>query len=111
MNEEIIEEFNEKFATVEEALKYIADSQAKSEFIRKRENVEFSKKMAEMRELQEQNQRQNQLQTEKIQRQIEQTQRHLDHITKVLRFSIEEYEFQEEKLEKAGEILISKRKK
>ena len=30
MNEEIVEEFNEKFASVEEALKYIADSQAKS---------------------------------------------------------------------------------
>ncbi len=38
MNEEIIEEFNEKFATVEEALKYIADSQAKSEFIHKRDH-------------------------------------------------------------------------
>ena len=93
MNEEIVEEFNEKFATIEEALKYIADSQAKSEFIRKRENVEFNKKMVEL-----------------VKRQ-EQTQRHLDHITKVLRFNIEEYEFQEEKLEKAGEILISKRKR
>ena len=93
MNEEIVEEFNEKFATIEEALKYIADSQAKSEFIRKQENVEFNKKMVEL-----------------VKRQ-EQTQRHLDHITKVLRFNIEEYEFQEEKLEKAGEILISKRKR
>ena len=93
MNEEIVEEFNEKFATIEEALKYIADSQAKSEFIRNRENVEFNKKMVEL-----------------VKRQ-EQTQRHLDHITKVLRFNIEEYEFQEEKLEKAGEILISKRKR
>ena len=92
MNEEIVEEFNEKFATVEEALKYIADSQAKSEFIRKRENIKSSKEFAEIRELQKQ------------------TQRHLDHITKVLRFNIEEYEFQEEKLEKAGKILISKRK-
>ena len=93
MNEEIIEEFNEKFATVEEALKYIADSQAKSEFIRKRENAVHNKEIAEIRGLQKQ------------------TQRHLEHITKVLRFNIEEYEFQEKKLEKAGEILISKRKK
>lgn len=92
MNEEIIEEFNEKFATVEEALKYIADSQAKSEFIHKRENMKHDKEIAEIRELQKQ------------------TQRHLDHITKVLRFNIEEYEFQEKKLEKAGKILISKRK-
>jgi hypothetical protein len=100
MDEEIVEEFNEKFASVEEALKYIADSQAKSEFIRKRENTEFRKRveksekeMAEIRALQKQ------------------TQKHLDHITKVLRFNIEEYEFQEEKLEKAGKILSSKRKK
>ncbi len=92
MNEEIIEEFNEKFATVEEALKYIADSQAKSEFIHKRDYAKHDKDIAEIRELQKQ------------------TQRHLDHITKVLRFNIEEHEFQEEKLEKAGEILIRKRK-
>ncbi len=100
MNEEIVEEFNEKFATVEEALKYIADSQAKFEFIRKRENAEFSKKIAKIVQLQEQNDHQ-----------IAKTQRQLDHITKVLRFNIEEYEFQEEKPEKAGEILIRKRKK
>ena len=93
MNEEIIEEFNEKFRSVEEALKYIADSQAKSEFIRKLENAEFSKKMEEMREMQER------------------TQRQLDHITKVLRFNVEELEFQEEKLEKAGEALSHKREK
>ena len=86
MNEEIVEEFNEKFASVEEALKYIADSQAKSEFIHKRD-------IAEIRKLQEQ------------------TQRHLNHITKVLRFNIEEYEFQEEKLTEAGEALSRKRKK
>ena len=92
MNEEIVEEFNEKFATVEEALKYISDSQAKSEFIHKRDHAVHNKEIAEIRKLQDR------------------TQRHLDHITKVLRFSIEEYEFQEDKLEKAGEILISKRK-
>ncbi len=100
MNEESFEEFNEKFASVEEALQYIADSQAKSEFIHKRENVEFRKRaeksekeIAEIRELQKQ------------------TQKHLDYITKVLRFNIEEYEFQEEKLEKAGKILARKREK
>ena len=43
MNEEIIEEFNEKFNGVEEALKYIADSQAEKEFIRKQESAEFRK--------------------------------------------------------------------
>ena len=86
MDEEIIEEFNEKFATVEEALKYIADSQAKSEFSHKRD-------MSEIRRLQES------------------TQRHLNHITKVLRFNIEEYEFQEDKITEAGKVLSRKRKK
>lgn len=92
MNEEIIEEFNERFATIEEALKYIADSQAKSEFISKRESARHDKEVAEIRAIQEK------------------TQRHLDHITKVLRFSIEEYEFQEEKLVEAGKVLSRKRK-
>ena len=100
MNEEIIEEFNERFNSVEEALKYIADSQAESEFIRKRENAEFRKKMEEMREMQE-----------RTQRQIEQTERHLNHITKVLRFNVEELEFQEEKLEEAGSALSRQREK
>lgn len=93
MNEEIIEEFNERFNSVEEALKYIAGSQAESEFIRKRDNAEFNKKIEEMRELQER------------------TQRQLDHITKVLRFNVEELEFQEEKLDEAGQALSRKRDK
>ena len=93
MNEEIVEEFNETFATVEAAWKYIADSQAKSEFVCKRENAESRKDFAEIRELQKQ------------------TQRHLDHITKVLRFNIEEYDFQEDKLVEAGKVLSRKRKK
>lgn len=100
MNEEIIEEFNEKFAGVEEALKYIADSQAKSEFIRKRENAEFRKNIDEMLELQG-----------RIQQQSEKTQRQLDHITKVFRFSVEELEFREGKLEKTGKALSRKREK
>ncbi len=86
MNEEIVEEFNEKFATVEETLKYIADSQAKAEFIHKRD-------MAEIRASQDR------------------TQHHLEHITKVLRFNIEEYEFQEEKITEAGKVLSRKRKR
>jgi len=93
MDEEIIEEFNERFATVEEALNYIANSQAKSEFIHKRDIAQHKKQMAEIGRLQES------------------TQRHLDHITKVLRFNIEEYEFQEHKITEAGKILTRKRKK
>lgn len=93
MNEEVIEEFNERFNTIEEALKYIANSQAKSEFIRKRHSAKHDKEIAEIRALQDK------------------TQKQLDHITKVLRFNIEEYEFQEEKLTEAGKILSRKRKK
>ncbi len=93
MKKEIVEKFNEKFATIEETFKYIADSQAKSEFISKRESARHDRDIAEMRELQKQ------------------TQIHLDHITKVLRFNIEEYEFQEEKLSEAGKVLSRKRKK
>ena len=93
MKEEIIEEFNEKFATIEEALKYIANSQAKSEFIHKKE-------ITEIRELQKQ-----------TQLKIDQTQKQLDHITKVLRFNIEEYEFQEDKIVEAGKVLSRERKK
>lgn len=105
MDEEIIEEFNERFATVEEALKYIADSQAKAEFIHKRD----SKRFAEEQKQYEQRQKESEQRLDRIERLQEQTQRHLDHITKVLRFNIEEYEFQEDKLRKAGEILSRKR--
>lgn len=100
MNEETVEEFKERFATVEEALKYIADSQAKSEFIRKRDIAELLARQ----ERTEQN-------FERMERNLAETQQHLNHITKVLRFNIEEYEFQEEKITEAGKVLSSKRKK
>jgi hypothetical protein len=41
----------------------------------------------------------------------ERTQRQLNHINKVLRFNVEELDFREEKLEKAGEALSRKRDK
>jgi hypothetical protein len=93
MNEEIIEEFNEKFNGVEDALKYIAESQAKSEFIRKRDQAQFRNDIDEIKELQAR------------------TQKQLDYITKDLRFMVEELEFQEDKLEKAGDALSRKREK
>ncbi len=93
MEEENIEEFNERFATIEETLKYIADSQAKYEFISKQAGVKHDKEIAEIRASQDR------------------TQKHLEHITKVLRFNIEEYEFQEDKITKPGEILTRKRKR
>ncbi len=60
------EEFNERFETIEQGLKYINDSQAKSEFIRKKEQVEWRKHFEEMQKIQEN------------------TQRHLNHITKIV---------------------------
>jgi len=111
MNEKNVEEFNEKFATVEAALQYVADSQAKSEFIHKRDNIAFSKKMAEIakrqektQQLIEQNERQIQRHLDETQRQIDKTQRQLNHITLVLRFNIEEYEFQEENSKQRGKF-------
>lgn len=38
------EEFNEKFETIEQTLKYIADSQAKSEWILKKKSKRLGKK-------------------------------------------------------------------
>ncbi len=93
MDEEIVQEFNERFATVEEALKYIADSQAKSEFTGKQASVKHDKEIAEIRASQDR------------------TQKHLEHITKVLRLNIEEYEFQDDKIIEAGKILSRKRRK
>ncbi len=87
------EEFDEKFATVEAALKYIADSQAKSEFTGKQASAKHDKEIAEIRASQDR------------------TQKHLERITKVLRFNVEEYEFQEDKITEAGKLLSRKRKK
>ncbi len=84
------EEFNERFETVEQALKYIADSQAKSEFIRKKAEVDFRKWVDEMKQMQAN------------------TQKHLDHITKVVRVLVEENEDKNGKIEDIGKILVRK---
>ena len=70
------EEFNERFETVEAALKYIADSQAKTEFTRKREKVEFDKQIEKIVKLQKQ-----------TQKRLDQTQKQLDYMTKGFPFS------------------------
>lgn len=92
MNEENFEsEFKEKFATIEEALKYTADMQAKSEWRLKKfqkENEKFA------------------IESQKRMAQIE---RHLAHITKLTGIALEDVMFQEEKLQNAGEILKEKR--
>jgi galactokinase len=84
------EEFNERFETIEQALKYIADSQAKSEFIRKQEQVEWRKRM------------------ERIEKSQERTQQHLDHTTKIVRFLVEDNEDKNQKIEEVGTILTRK---
>jgi esterase/lipase len=91
------EEFNEKFETIEQALKYIADSQAKSEFVRNKAEVDsrkrqdgFDKWLDEMKQLQAN------------------TQRHLDHITKVVRFLVDDNDDKNQKIEKIGTILTQK---
>jgi predicted ATPase with chaperone activity len=91
------EEYKERFETVEQALKYIADSQAKSEFVRKKEQVEFTRRQNEFDKwLVEM----NQLQAS--------TQRHLDHITKVVRFLADDNEDKNKKIEKVGVVLSQK---
>ncbi len=92
MNEEnFTSEFNEKFETIEETLKYIADSQLKREWLLKEEKIESKKRM------------------NGIEKNLDDVSKHLSHITKVLGFNIEEYQFQEDKLQKAGEIFQEKR--
>jgi esterase/lipase len=91
------EVYNERFETVEQALKYIADSQAKSEFVRKKVEVDFRKRqeefdtwLVEMKQLQAN------------------TQRHLDHITKVVRFLADDNEEKNHKIEEVSVILSRK---
>jgi esterase/lipase len=88
------EEYNERFETIEQALKYISDSQAKSEFVRKKAEVDFRKRqdefdkwVLEMKQLQAN------------------TQKHLDHITKVVRFLADDNEEKNHKIEEVSVIL------
>ncbi len=74
------EEFNERFETVEQALKYIADSQAKAEFLDKKYQIEWNKKIEEMRAL-----NQN-------------TQTHLNHITKIVSHLVDVNENEKQKV-------------
>lgn len=85
------EEFNERFENVEQALKYIADSQAKSEWLRKQDEVKSRERFEQMEKLQQQ------------------TQKQLDHITSLTRIAFEDLLFQNEKIVEAGNVL-SKRK-
>jgi hypothetical protein len=95
-------EFKEKFATIEEALKYIADSQAKSEFIHKRDIIEARKRQEEYEKRQEE----FRIEFEKGQKLL---QKQFNHLAKLTGIAFEEINFQEEKLESAGKVLQQKR--
>ncbi len=90
MNEEN-EEFNERFETIEQALKYTADMQAKSEWLYKKDQIERRKF------------------EEESNKRWERTQKQLDYITKLTGVAFEDLMFQEEKLNSAGEALSQKR--
>ncbi len=96
MSEEY-EKFNERFETIEQALKYVADSQAKTEFANRKNQVEWKKNIEEMRQINSETQRLQQ-----------NTQNQLDYITKVVRFLVEDNETQNGKLVEAGNILSRK---
>lgn len=87
------EEFNEKFETIEQTLKYIADSQAKFEWIMKKNQKDWEKRQAE------------------YEKRLIQTQKHLDYITKLTGIAFEDLMFQDEKLEEAGKTLARKNPK
>lgn len=91
-------EFNEKFETIEDTLKYIADTQAKMEWMHKKNQIERKKFEENMQKLEEESRKQ-QLQTQK----------QLDYITKLTGIAFEDIMFQEEKLQEAGDSLQKKK--
>lgn len=80
------EEFNERFENIEATLKYIADSQAKFEWLIAKNQVENQKRW-------------------------EQTQKQLDYITKLTGIAFEDLTFQDKKLNSAGKALTGKNTK
>ncbi len=84
-------EFNEKFETIEETLKYIADTQAKMEWLHKKEQTERQKFEEESR------------------KRWQQTQKHLDYLSKLTGIAFEDIMFQEDKLQEAGQTLQRKK--
>ena len=86
--------FTEKFETIEQTLKYIADSQAKSEWLHKQDQIERRKFEEERRKFEDESKKR-----------WERTQKQLDYITKLTGIAFEDIMFQDEKLNNAGEIL------
>lgn len=92
MNEENNKsEFNEKFETIEETLKYIADTQAKMEWLHKKDQIERQKFEEESR------------------KRWQQTQKHLDYLSKLTGIAFEDIMFEEDKLQEAGQTLQRKK--
>ncbi len=96
MSEEY-EQFNERFETIEQALKYVADSQAKAEFTSRKNQAEWNKNIEEMRQVNSETQRLQQ-----------NTQVQLDYITQVVRVLVEDNEQHNKKFEDMGNILSRK---
>ncbi len=94
-----ISEFNERFETIEDTLKYIADSQAKSEWLMKQDQIKRQKFEEKMEKFEEESQKRQQ-----------QTQKQLDYITKLTGIAFEDIMFQEDKLQKAGDDLKKNKK-
>lgn len=94
------EEFNERFESVEERLKYLGDSQEKWEWFRKADEVASRKRFQQI-----------EAGLQQIEKNLNHTTRQLNHITKLTGIAFEEIEFQDEKLDVAGKALSRKRKK
>ncbi len=75
------DQYNERFETIEQTLKYIADSQAKSEWLRKQDET---KSRARFNEIEEN--------LKKITERLDHTGRHLDHITQLTGIAFDEIE-------------------
>ena len=90
-------EFTEKFETIEQTLKYIADSQAKSEWLNKQEQIERRKFEEGRRKFEEDSKKR-----------WERTQKQLDYLNKLTGIAFEDIMFQDEKLNEAGEVLTKK---
>lgn len=85
------EKFNERFETIEQTLKYIADSQAKSEWLHKQDQIARRKF------------------EEESEKHWKRTKKQLDYLAKLTGITFEEIEFQEQKLQNAGDSLKRKR--
>ncbi len=88
-----VSEFNERFETIEDTLKFIADSQAKFECLMKQDQIKRQKFEEKMEKFEEESQKRWQ-----------RTQKQLDYITKLTGIAFEDIMFQEDKLQKPAII-------